>query len=173
MNHQQKTPAHLRHNLPATEPERRAEYNRRYGAWWRKQHPAYMREYHRDYTRKPGPHNSAQCYVRLFHGRNSPDEQLPDWGFDGPLIGPVGVTSTYGTIKLHDPEWVDFTELPYHDSDGLVAYQGKYYGDWEVFFDGDPTLARFRAEGATFYTHAEFVAHVTALRLPAPQTQSA
>lgn len=41
---------------------------------------------------KPG------LYLRLFHGRNSPDDQLDDWGFDGPFIGPLeSVHCTYAT----------------------------------------------------------------------------
>ena len=43
---------------------------------------------------------SEQNYVwlRLFHGRNSADEQLDDWGFDGPTIGPLEyVHTTYGS----------------------------------------------------------------------------
>jgi hypothetical protein len=28
-------------------------------------------------------------YLHLFHGRSSPDEELDDWGSDGPVIGPL------------------------------------------------------------------------------------
>ena len=41
-------------------------------------------------------------YMKLFHGRNTPDEDLDDWGADGPIIGPLQwVHTTYGaTIRL-------------------------------------------------------------------------
>lgn len=80
-------------------------------------------------------------YIRLFHGRDDPEEVLDDWGFDGPLIGPVGITWTYGTVKLHPPSWDDMEFLP--TKNGLVAYQGKFYGDFEIFSDGDPALQKW------------------------------
>jgi hypothetical protein len=27
-------------------------------------------------------------YLELYHGRHSPDENLDDWGFEGPVLGP-------------------------------------------------------------------------------------
>lgn len=103
---------------------------------------------------KPG------MYLRLFHGRNSPDEQLDDWGFEGPEIGPLQYAhTTYASdVKLefldvedHDKfflrevcgynrntEEVSFSEFAELDiAHGMVVYDGKYYGDWSVFyFDG-------------------------------------
>ncbi len=32
---------------------------------------------------KPG------LYLGLFHGRDDPNEQMRDWGFNGPTIGPL------------------------------------------------------------------------------------
>ncbi len=31
----------------------------------------------------------AGMYLALFHGRESPDEPMDCWGFNGPLIGPI------------------------------------------------------------------------------------
>lgn len=28
-------------------------------------------------------------YIGFFHGRNTPEEAMDDWGFDGPVIGPL------------------------------------------------------------------------------------
>jgi hypothetical protein len=41
-------------------------------------------------------------YLGLFHGRNDPDDQMIEWGFNGPLIGPLSfVRTTYtNVIKL-------------------------------------------------------------------------
>jgi len=90
------------------------------------------------------PHSAAnqgsdQLYLALFHGRSRPDEKLSDWGFDGPIIGPVGIGWTYGGLRLFEPGWNDFEFLPTEDD--LVYYDGKYYGDFEVFHAGDPKLA--------------------------------
>lgn len=65
--------------------------------------------------------------VQLFHGRNEPDEQLDDWGFDGPCLGPFdGLQITYGTLALFG-EFDERITLPMVDD--LVLYDGKYYGD--------------------------------------------
>jgi hypothetical protein len=41
-------------------------------------------------------------YLGLFHGRKDPDDQMIEWGFNGPLIGPLSfVHTTYtNVIKL-------------------------------------------------------------------------
>ncbi len=71
-------------------------------------------------------------YLRLFHGRVTPDEQLNDWGTDGPVFGPYDyVSTTYGCeIRMGNN-----VENPCELSiiDGLVFYDGIYYGDWTVF----------------------------------------
>lgn len=59
--------------------------------------------YTSDYTKlKPG------MYLGLFHGRTKPDQDMTDWGFHGPVIGPLEfVHTTYASeVKLQftDPE---------------------------------------------------------------------
>ena len=76
-------------------------------------------------------------YMELFHGRNSPGEQLNDWGFSGPVLGPLPfVHITYGCHVLIRDE-----KLPYHfentdlmiHGDGLLYLWGSYYGDFSTF----------------------------------------
>ena len=81
-------------------------------------------------------------YLRLFHGRHTPDEQLDDWGFDGPYIGPVLLGITYGTFKVHHPEHHGFEELPMVDD--LIHLDGAYYGDMEVLHGRDLLPPRSR-----------------------------
>ena len=75
-------------------------------------------------------------YIELFHGRKTPDEELRDWGAEGPVLGPFGwVHMTYGSdIKCgdHEPHGDAVFELLLR-KDGLVEYQGVFYGDWSVF----------------------------------------
>ncbi len=71
-------------------------------------------------------------YLRLFHGRSDPAEQLDDWGSDGPVFGPyqfVHTTYTYH-VKLGKPDGT-FDELSVFDD--MLYYGGVYYGDWSVF----------------------------------------
>ena len=74
-------------------------------------------------------------YLKLLHGRTDPDEQLKDWGFDGPVLGPFeAVHFTYATHVRCFPKGSDgdaeAIELCYHDD--LLVHDGKYYGDFEI-----------------------------------------
>lgn len=72
-------------------------------------------------------------YLHLFHGRKTIDKHMPDWGENGPTFGPFGfVHTTYSCdIKLGQHEAGDCGDLTIVD--GMVRYDGIYYGDWSVF----------------------------------------
>ena len=72
-------------------------------------------------------------YLELFHGRHSPDEELDDWGFEGPILGPFPfVHITYGSdIKLGDESDLELSI----DKEGYVQFAGAYYGDMSTFSD--------------------------------------
>lgn len=82
----------------------------------------------------------------LYHGRDTPDEELQDWGFDGPeLFGISFYIVTYFThirFGFKDREsferakeltgwevWDDLQLLMKTHND-LVEANGKFYGDW-------------------------------------------
>lgn len=77
--------------------------------------------------------SKAKVYIHLFHGRNSIDEDMDDWGFDGPLFGPfTHVQSTYGsTVKAWNN--VSGNDAFLDVVKGCVYYDGKYYGDFTTF----------------------------------------
>lgn len=99
-----------------------------------------------EYGTKP---EKAGLYLALFHGRLQPNEPMDDWGFDGPLIGPLKwVHTTYSLhVRVMFTNQVDeklyFQEPAHPDAndiivaDDLILYAGKYYGDWTVFFAGN------------------------------------
>lgn len=73
-------------------------------------------------------------YLRLFHGRVTPDEELEDWGKDGPFIGPIKWyhTTYHNHIRFateQEPDGITLTLV-----DDLLYYKGMYYGDWSVFY---------------------------------------
>lgn len=95
-------------------------------------------------------------YLGLFHGRDAIDDVPDDWGFDGPVIGPLEfVHTTYAPeIKLRFVErivtpqyfpgtWlvadvatgelVPCAEAVLTIADDLVVFDGRYFGDWIVF----------------------------------------
>lgn len=76
-----------------------------------------------------------KLYLSLLHGRKTPDEELDDWGPDGPIFGPLKyVHTTYGDTVRFEFE----TTPPGGDGwltvhDGTLFYDGMYYGDWSAF----------------------------------------
>ena len=100
-------------------------------------------------------------YVRLFHGRRDPAENLEDRGTDGPVIGPLEfVHTTYmcdvkfaATPDVMDrffpavmADWRARKVSNFHGPlcdwqfnivDDLIEYDGVFYGDWTVFL-ADP-----------------------------------
>ncbi|AOH85601.1 hypothetical protein AWL63_18330 [Sphingomonas panacis] len=109
-----------------------------------------------------------QLYLRLYHGRRDPAEQLEDWGSEGPIIGPLAfVQTTYMCdVKFAAaPEVMDrffptvmagWRERGLSNADGplcdwqfsvtsdLIDYDGVYYGDWTVFLANPTDIERER-----------------------------
>lgn len=75
-------------------------------------------------------HSNAHLILQLFHGRRSPDERLENWGSDGPVFLVRRVHVTFGCeIRL---EFADDMDGELLFVDGLVYYDGRFYGDWVV-----------------------------------------
>jgi hypothetical protein len=74
-------------------------------------------------------------YLRLFHGRKNPTDQLDNWGSDGPVFGPLSyVHTTYAShIKLGEPDQPFDNLGDLTMANDLVYYDGVWYGDWSVF----------------------------------------
>lgn len=71
-------------------------------------------------------------YLGLFHGRKDPDDQMIEWGFNGPLIGPLCYVHTTYTniIKLGFHNAV--TEKRYFPTQDMPMLEIN--GDWTVFY---------------------------------------
>ncbi|MBB5707319.1 hypothetical protein [Sphingopyxis panaciterrulae] len=106
------------------------------------------------------PLEPGRLYLSLFHGRKSIDEQLDDWGFDGPTIGPLEyVQVTYmGSFRFScGPAVMDYffpeamadwrrhgfsnangplCDWQFDIAEDLIHYRDAYYGDWSVFLAG-------------------------------------
>jgi hypothetical protein len=68
--------------------------------------------------------------VRLFHGRKNPEQELNDWGTDGPFLGPFcHLHVVYGNIRLIEEDGTDHDLIQQEE---MVLYQGVYYGDMIV-----------------------------------------
>jgi hypothetical protein len=72
-----------------------------------------------------------QLYLKLFHGRNSPDELMNDWGFSGPSIPIECFGFTYDTLWFIPEGKDERVELTLFSD--CIEYNGSYYGDFNVF----------------------------------------
>lgn len=87
--------------------------------------------------------SAKHVYLHLFHGRDTKEEDMDDWGYSGPTIGPLQyVHTTYGaTVKFRSPDDVllgRYDDVIVFLEDGLFPWEGKFYGDWTVTGDPNP-----------------------------------
>jgi len=75
----------------------------------------------------------GKMYLRLYHGRTDPGQEMEDWGFDGPTFGPLACyVHTYcSTFRIHADGATDEIWLEKHDD--MIRWEDCYYGDMEVF----------------------------------------
>ena len=80
-------------------------------------------------------------YLKLLHGRTPCDQELADWGDDGPWIGPLRwfhctYLSTFSLGFTSGEEYLSVTDrkipAPIYFYDGMIYFRGTYYGDWEI-----------------------------------------
>ena len=91
-------------------------------------------------------------YLELYHGRKNPDENLEDWGSEGPIFGPYeNIQITYGShIKMHSAKKQGFDDLVWAGPEGdLAFYDDTYYGDIyilpeETVLESPDLMARVR-----------------------------
>ena len=86
---------------------------------------------------KPG------MYLALFHGRDGRKEQMHQFGFAGPLLGPLQYchTTYLSDIKIlfEDAEDAqlccgsDEQDVILRVVDDMIHFENAYYGDWSVF----------------------------------------
>ena len=83
----------------------------------------------------------GSLYLRLYHGRNHPDQEMHGWGFNGPVFGPLtAMVMTYlTTVRLYGPNAPDELWLTTHGD--MVVWHGDYFGDFELFVAGPDQLA--------------------------------
>mgnify|MGYP001559720705 CR=1 FL=1 len=85
--------------------------------------------------------------LKLFHGRDKQDEDMDDWGYDGPTLEIIAMHTTYlnhirvkcatkGKTedmqlqtgwKIIDENWLELNLV-----DDMVECSGKFYGDFNV-----------------------------------------
>lgn len=79
----------------------------------------------------------GRMYLRLYHGRTDPDQDMDDWGFDGPTFGPLcAYVHTYcSNFRIHGAGDTSESWLDRHGD--MIRWDECFYGDMEVFIAGD------------------------------------
>ncbi|SEG42494.1 hypothetical protein SAMN02746093_02904 [Legionella quinlivanii DSM 21216] len=84
--------------------------------------------------------------IRLYHGRNNPEQEMDDWGFEGvTLDGVEGIIWTYGVPRVYFVNenalqtakdltgWDALGDgLEMHVFEDLIKTNGGFFGDWEL-----------------------------------------
>lgn len=85
---------------------------------------------------------TSGMYLKLLHGRAVADEQMDDWGTDGPWIGPlkwfhctyisdIGIGFVEGEELTSQSYDVEITS-PIYLYQEMIYCDGMYYGSWEL-----------------------------------------
>jgi len=83
-------------------------------------------------TKQPG------LYLTMTHGRTDPEQQMDDWGTEGPSIGPLkwchitynaSINLAFASGEITEPM---LQRDPLHFHDDMLYYDGVYYGDWSL-----------------------------------------
>lgn len=84
----------------------------------------------------------SKIYVSLFHGRTHADEELDDWGCNGPILGPfTQINVTYMcNVRLYDETDGEESEYEGRIVDDMFFYDGIYYGDWAIITETQALL---------------------------------
>ena len=79
------------------------------------------------------PLEPGKMYLRLYHGRIDPKQDMDDRGFVGPTFGPLACyVHTYcSTFRIHGEHLAAELWLEKHDD--MIRWDDCYYGDMEVF----------------------------------------
>ena len=83
----------------------------------------------------------GKLYLRLYHGRTDPAQEMDAWGFEGPTFGPLSCyVHTYcSTFRIHAES--GYHELWLETHDDMIRWDSCYYGDLEVFIAKDDDKA--------------------------------
>jgi len=75
----------------------------------------------------------GKMYLRLYHGRTDPAQEMDDWGSPGPTFGPLSsYVHTYCcNFRIHAEYGTQEVWLEKHDD--MIKWDGCFYGDMEVF----------------------------------------
>jgi hypothetical protein len=78
----------------------------------------------------------GKMYLRLYHGRTDPGQEMDEWGFVGPTIGPLSsYVHTYCcTFRIYGD--CNTGEIWLEKHDDMIRWDGCFYGDMEVFIAG-------------------------------------
>jgi hypothetical protein len=75
----------------------------------------------------------GKMYLRLYHGRTDPGQEMDSWGFDGPTFGPLSSCVHTYCIDLHIFAECGTDEIRLRQHDDMICWEACYFGEIEVF----------------------------------------
>lgn len=84
-------------------------------------------------------------YLYLIHGRKDPQEDMQDWGFRGPTLGPfAAIHVTYlSSLRCFKDDGSEL-EIKFHED--MIEHGGCFYGDFEITSDRPASCLRRQEE---------------------------
>ena len=119
-------------------------------------------------------------YIGLFHGRSSRNESMNDWGFAGPVLGPLTYchTTYMAYVRLRFATEQDarvccnsvHLDVDLDVVEDMIYFDGAYYGDWTLFFvapeecrlPDDSFRLKPRANVSHWHNHTKGAQHLDA-----------
>lgn len=95
---------------------------------------------------------AGALYLGFFHGRKHPKEDLSGWGSDGPILGPI-TEVFYKSIKDVTVTFENRKKIKLNFIDGLVEFDGVYYGDWTFYVHDQKSNTKIEQETLPISRH--------------------
>ena len=93
----------------------------------------------------------SRMVMELYHGRKNPDQDMGDWGSQGPLLFVDGVTVTYkDSIRIRFTGQYDYIFLEEFLHEDMFFYDGVYYGDF-AFLPVDSKIKNENSQEAELF----------------------
>lgn len=80
--------------------------------------------------------NEGLVSLKMYHGRDTPEEEMGDWGFDGPTLTADIVVVFPDRVVLYHSGPMVATVIPLVEN--LLSHEGKFYGDFSIDCGAQP-----------------------------------
>lgn len=94
-------------------------------------------------------------YLSFFHARIHPNEAIKEARIQGPIVGPVKISFTYGALNIFNPFDETAPPIEIECIEGHFQLRGVFYGELEVLTEDDSVLSEI-ANNLGNYTYLTY-----------------